>query len=146
MTTEEVTPGGLSRKKRVRGEHKASANRIITQMYEAKESAEEGESVITKLMQCKLSLQGKLDTVIQLYDEILELIDNAEVDEEIEQADIFKEKLQQAIIDANITIEAGRTDRVPLSMSVTDRAATAPLATVKTEVPSTSVVSTVTNP
>ena len=50
MTTEEATPGGLSRKKRVRGGHKASANRIITQMYEARESAEEGESVITKLM------------------------------------------------------------------------------------------------
>ena len=37
----------------------------ISQMHEAKESAEEGESVITTLMQCKVCLQGKLDTVKQ---------------------------------------------------------------------------------
>ena len=102
-------------------------------------------------MQCKLSLQGKLDTVKQLDDEILELIDDdTAVDEGIEQADIFKEKLQKAIIDATVAIEAKRTGRPPLSSSVIHRAATArratsPPATVGTEVLGTSaLVSTAT--
>ena len=69
-------------------------------MYEAKESADDRESILTTLIQCKLSLQGKLDTVKQLDNEILELVDDADVDDEIEQADIFKERLQVAIIDA----------------------------------------------
>ena len=75
-------------------------------MYEAKESADDRESILTMLMQCKLSLQGKLDTVKQLDNEILELVDDADVDDEIEQADIFKERLQVAIIDATVAIEA----------------------------------------
>ena len=96
-------PEGLARKKRVRRGHRASATRTIAQMYEAKESADDRESILTTLMQCKLSLQGKLDTVKQLDNEILELVDDADVDDEIEQADIFKERLQVAIIDATAT-------------------------------------------
>ena len=140
---EEAKLQGLTRKKRVRGGHRASANRTIAQMYEAKESADDRESVLTKLMQCKLSLQGKLDTVRQLDDEILELVDDADVDDEIEQADIFNEKLQVAIIDVTAAIEARRTGRAPSPRSLTVGTTTASLTVASsTEVPSASTVST----
>ena len=131
-------PEGLARKKRVRG----SATRTISQMYEAKESADDRESILTTLMQCKLFLQGKLDTVKQLDNEILEVVDDADVDDEIEQADIFKERLQVAIIDATAAIEARRMRRAPSSGSLTVGTTTASTMVSSTEVPGTSMGST----
>lgn len=64
-------------------------------------------------MQCKLSLQEKLDTVKQLVSEILELVDDAEVDNEIEQVDNFKEQVQVTIIDATAAVEARKMMRAP---------------------------------
>ena len=111
-------------------------------MYEAKESADDRESILMTLMQCKLSLQGKLDTVKQLDNEILELVDDADVDDEIEQADIFKERLQVAIIDATVVIEARRMRPAPSSGSLTVETTTASAMVSSTEVPGTSMGST----
>ena len=79
----------LSRKKRVRGGHRGSTKRTITELYEAIESTDEGEAIITKLRQCKLALEEKLETVKQIDDQILELVPDEELDSEIEQADIL---------------------------------------------------------
>lgn len=59
-----------------------------------------------------------------LNSESLELVDDAEVDDEIKQADIFRDRLQVAIIDATDAIEARRTGQVPSSASFTVWAAT----------------------
>ena len=54
---------GLTRKKRVRGGHRSSAVRTITQIYEAIESTDEVGTIITKLKQSKIALQEKIEIV-----------------------------------------------------------------------------------
>ena len=89
---------GLSRKNKIRG-HRSSTTRIINQIYETVESTDEVELVVTKLRQCNLALQEKLEIIKQLDDETLQLVDDEEVENEIEQADTFKERVQRAMID-----------------------------------------------
>ena len=71
------------------------------------ESTDELEVVVTKLRQCKLALQEKLEIIKQLDDEILQLVDDEEVENEIEQADTytFKERVQRAMIDSSRALE-----------------------------------------
>ena len=79
----------------------------------------------------------------QLDNEILELVDDADVDGEIEQADVFKVILQVANIDATIPIEARRMRRAPSSGSLTvETTADSSTMVRSTEVPSTSMAST----
>ena len=75
---------GLSRKKKIRGGHRSSTTKIINQVYESVESTNEVESVVTRLRQCKLALQEKLEIIEQHDDEILQLVDDEEVENEIE--------------------------------------------------------------
>ena len=67
---------GLSKKKRVRGGHRSSASRIMNEADEAiKASCETGviySLILSKLTQCKKSLQDKLDKLNRL-EEILNL-------------------------------------------------------------------------
>ena len=89
---------GLAKKKRIRGGHRSSATRTITTVYETIESMLDRESVMTTLLQCKLMLKEKLDTIKRYDDEILELVGDEEIENEIEQADIFNERVHRAII------------------------------------------------
>ena len=91
---------GLSRKRRMQGGHRASATRIITQVYETIESTDivVGE-VITKLKQSNVALQEKLEVVRQLDSEILDLVEENELEEEIGLADEFTAKVRRAIAD-----------------------------------------------
>ena len=111
---------GLSRKKRIRGGHRSSTTRIISQIYESVESTDEVESVMTKLRQCKLVLQEKLEIIKQLDDEILQLVDDEEVENEIEQADTFKERVQRAMIDSSRALET-RESMVTITPTNTHR-------------------------
>ena len=95
---------GLGRKRKIRG-HRSSTTRINSQVYESIESTDEVESVVTKLKQCKLALQEKLEIIKQLNDEMLELVEDEKVENEIEQADTFKERVQRAMIDSSQALE-----------------------------------------
>lgn len=53
---------GLSRKKKMRGGHRASAQHIIHQIYEAIESTDDVELVCNKQEQYKVVLQEKSET------------------------------------------------------------------------------------
>ena len=48
----------------------------------------------------KITLTEKLDTLWHLDEEILEQVEDDELDDEIEQADVCRERIQAAIIDA----------------------------------------------
>ena len=96
---------GLGRKKKIQGGHRSSTTRTINQVYESIESTDEVEAVVTKLRQCKLALQEKLEVIKQLDDDILQLVEDEEVENEIEQADTFKERVQRAMIDAYRALE-----------------------------------------
>lgn len=131
---------GLNRKKKVRGGHRASATRIISQTYETIESTDAVESVVTKLKQSKLILQEKLETVKQLDEEILGLVDDEEVDNEIEQADVFKERVHRAIIDSTSALEAKQTVQTTTEPAVPTTTTNVPLR----ELPSFSTTSATT--
>ena len=51
----------------------------IAALYEATESTDDLESVVTKLEQCRITLKEKLETLKQLVKESLELVDDGEV-------------------------------------------------------------------
>jgi len=69
-------------------------------MNQAEEAAAvTGGPAIDKLQQRKLSLTEKLAKLQSLDEEILALVEDSAIDEEIEQADIFCEKLQQTVCD-----------------------------------------------
>ena len=99
---------GLSRRKKIRGGHRSSATRTISKIYETIKSTTERELVITKLMHCKLTLEEKLNTIKRYDNEILELVEDEEVEDEIDQADTFNERVQRAMIDVTSVIETKR--------------------------------------
>ena len=67
----------------------------MNQVEEA--SAVTGGPAIDKLLQWKLSLTEKLTKLKLLDDEILTLVEDSAIEDEIEQADVFCERLQQTI-------------------------------------------------
>lgn len=82
---------GLSRKRKVRAGHKASATRILRHIDEM--LVPEGEADSSKLMQLKLSLQEKLATITRLDEETLEVTEDEKVEDEIQEADGYKEQV-----------------------------------------------------
>ena len=98
---------GLTRKKRVRGGHRASATRVISQADEAIRSGlEPGVSGfnMAALKQYKLTLQEKLEILTRLDEEILQAVEEEEVEEEIGHADVFKEKVRMAVFNIDTVI------------------------------------------
>ena len=91
---------GLSRKKRVRGGHRASATWMIHEIYETIESTADRDSIITKLEQCKGSLEEKLEALKRQDEEILGLVEDEEVEHEIDESDTFSGRVRRAVIDA----------------------------------------------
>ena len=89
---------GLARKRRIRAGHKASATKTITKVDELMGAPDSDKIDKSKISQLKLSLEEKLATVKQLDGDILELTEDDKVDEEIEQADLFKEGIYTAIV------------------------------------------------
>ena len=92
----------LTRKRRVRGGHRASAKRIISSVIEilsAGDVSRINEHAV-KLTQQKASLEGKLDSLEELDAEILAIVPEDEIEAEIERADLLKENIQLAL--ANI--------------------------------------------
>jgi len=73
---------GLNRKREGRGGHRAPTKCMISTLYEVIKSAEDTESVVSKLKQCRITLKEKLETLRRLDEEILELVEEGEVDDE----------------------------------------------------------------
>ena len=61
-------------------------------------------SILSKLTQCKMSLQDKLDKLNRLDEEILDLV--TEVEKIIEQADIVTQKIRVEMIDVDRAINS----------------------------------------
>ncbi|KAL5479429.1 hypothetical protein EMCRGX_G022949 [Ephydatia muelleri] len=81
----------LTRKKRVRGRgHNASATRLVTKVEEM--VASEGPADPFKLSQLGMSIKEKLEDIKVLDAEILKLVGEEELEGEIAEVDLFKEK------------------------------------------------------
>ena len=92
-------------------------------------SAITGGPAVEKLLQWKVSLTEKLQTLKALNNEILVLVDNDAVEDEIEQADMFSERLQQSIINveqliASKSLTGTATHRSTSTPSTSDAADT----------------------
>ena len=91
-----------AKKKRVRAGHRASASRLIAQVESTDESPELNAPMMNRIVQ---TLKEKLDIIRKLDEEILEAIsEEEEIKDEIEQADIYREKIDMAIISMQIRI------------------------------------------
>ena len=89
----------LTKKKRVRGGHRASATRTIGRVDEYLAAAGPDRPVETsKLLTLKLNLKEKLETLKLLDSQIVELTGEGELEDEIEQADSFREGIHAAMI------------------------------------------------
>ena len=89
------TAESLTKKRRIRAGHKASATRMIRQVEETfrREAID-----LSKLSLLKCSLQEKLETIKILDGDIVDLIEDDKLTEEIEQADFYKETIYDALL------------------------------------------------
>ena len=83
----------------------------MSQAKETLEAAAESGLNVAELLQYKLPLEEKLSTLTRLDGEILDLVAEEEVEDEIEQADVFKERIRLVMI--NIDDAVGT--RIPVS-------------------------------
>ena len=89
----------LARKKRVRGGHRASTTKMIVKAEETLEATDaRGVPDLPKLSQLEMSIKEKLNEIGRLDSEILALVDEEELDEEIAQADLYKERIYSTLI------------------------------------------------
>ena len=84
----------LQRLKTTRKGHRQSATRLVNQVETL---IEEAEPDMTKLRQYKVSLEEKREEIKALDASVLNVIEEERIESEIEQADIYKEKIQLAI-------------------------------------------------
>ncbi|CAB4019970.1 PREDICTED: uncharacterized protein LOC107346460 [Paramuricea clavata] len=101
MTEEE-----LKRKIRVRGGHRASAKRIIAAAEESLQVFDPNNpETVIKVKQQLTTLKEKMKTLSVHDKELLSLVKEEEIENEIEQADIFKERLQHSIVSIEMALE-----------------------------------------
>ena len=96
---------GLSRKKKVKAAHRASAMRSIAQAQVMMEG-ESGEATVAKLKQKRQALNGKAELLNKVDGEIAEVVEEDNLGDEIEQADEVHERIELAIIDLDAALEA----------------------------------------
>jgi hypothetical protein len=74
-------------------------------MTQAMEAMDSGPDLnVAELLKFKLTLQEKLTTLAQVDNDILEIVAVDELDDEIEQSDVFKEKIQLVLINIETAI------------------------------------------
>ena len=98
--------------KRIRAAHQDAVTRLINQMDEALLTADVG-----RLKQLRQSLKNKIDILSKLDEELLLSVGEEELDYEIEQADIVRERAELTIIgldEALIKISKRSEKRSPL--------------------------------
>ena len=92
--------GDLARKGKVRGGHRSVTRRGISGADETLDSVDPMSLTsphMVKLTQQRDALKEKMKTLRLLDEEILDLVKDEEIEEEIEEADRFREVIQLAI-------------------------------------------------
>ena len=101
----------LPRKKKVRGGHKASATRMMSRVDDL--MAADRDPDISTLNQLGMSLKEKLQEIKVFDSKILALVKDEELEEEIAQADLFKERIYSTLIQ----IEKASASPPPLTVT-----------------------------
>ena len=136
----------LARTKKVRAGHRSSATRLMHQL-EGEYEIEDGPT-LDRLMQCKVSLNEKLDKLRELDEQILALVEDDGIESEIEQADQFNKRIQQAEIHVEHKISARESSTVlpPSSHNVSTKVLPDTVTVSSSEVPVTSGHGVLTTP
>ena len=113
----------LARKKRVRGGHKSSATRMITRVEDM--LAAGGSLDLSKLNQLGMSIKEKLEEIKVLDSDVLALVGDTELDDEIAQADLYKERIYSTLI----SIEKATELAPPSTATATSASSTATVPT-----------------
>ena len=124
MTEEDGTgDGGLTWKRRVRAAHRGSVTRLTDKLDEILISGD-----ARRLRQLKQSLTDKQHVLSKLDEELIELVNDEHLEEEVEAADLIRERIGLAIISLDDALESLSTRRTPREASSPSRS---PLASVK---------------
>ncbi|CAB4034590.1 PREDICTED: uncharacterized protein LOC107346460 [Paramuricea clavata] len=98
----------LTRKKRCRNGHRTSAKRIMASIGETLMSVAEKSQLtphIAKLKQQKSTLEAKLKSLREQDEAILALVSVEDIELEIEQGDISREKIESVIIEVQMALD-----------------------------------------
>ena len=119
--TEQAMSEELNRTRRVGGEHRASAKWIVKAVDNILEYLDLSQLAahIAKLSQQKFTLRDKVNILEALVKEILGLVEEEQIEEEIEQADILKERLLLAIVQIDEAISMNQSSSEPVNVNGT---------------------------
>ena len=117
----------LARKKRVRGGHRSSTTKMIAKAEETLEAAPaRGIPALPNLSQLEMSIKEKLNEIRTLDSEILALINEEELDEEIAQANLYKERIYSTLITIERASSSLTTAVTASGVAATDTGGIAP--------------------
>ena len=94
MATRDDQVASTTRTKRIRAAHRGAVTRLINQMSDVSLSADIGRQ---KLL--KQALVNKINVLSRLDEELLLTVAEEELDSEVEQADLVKERAELAVIE-----------------------------------------------
>ena len=98
--TSEASDGATARKRRIRAAHRSSATRLLGQVDETISTSD-----LPRLKQLKQALNGKIEVYSKLDNELIKLVED-QLEAEVEQADLIREKINYAVITINDAITA----------------------------------------
>ena len=136
----------LARTKKVRAGHRSSATRLIHQL-EGEYEIEDGP-MLDRLVQCKVSLNEKLDKLHELDDQILALVEDEDIESEIEQANQFNKRIHKRrfVLEHKISARESSTVLPPSSHSVSTTVLPDTVTVSSSEAPVTSSHGVLTTP
>ena len=101
MASEEQRAEEAARKKRVRAAHHGSVTRLTAQLENVLESGN-----ARQMKQLRQSLTDKLQVLSKLDDKLIELVRDERLEEEVEQADLIRERTTLALISLEDGLES----------------------------------------
>ena len=96
------------RKRRVRAAHRGSVTRLTSQLEHVLDSGD-----ARQMKQLKQSLTDKLHVLSKLDDKLIDLVPDEQLEEEVQQADLIKERITLAIISLDDGLEFLLSQRTP---------------------------------
>ena len=110
------TQKGLTKKRKIRGGHRAYVTEILNTVKETLESYEAADEI--KIKQHKLTLEERLQTLQKLDDQILELTDDDSIVNEIEEAGNFRAEVHETLLRIDQLLTDNKNDKPDHNVSV----------------------------
>ena len=97
----------LTKKRKIRGGHRTSTRRTINASAAILDEFDaSNKQLIEKLSQQKITLKEKLDILQKLDNEILNGVEEKDIEKEIEESDLLREKIHATIVSIDSAVES----------------------------------------